>query len=776
MMQRIKIEIKGTVQGVGFRPFIYRLAGRMDLKGYVLNSTAGVSIEVEGERNKLEEFINRINNEKPVNSTILTMYYTFLDVIGYSDFQIKESQNNGDLSSLILPDVAICDDCLNEMFDRTNRRYLYPFINCTNCGPRLSIIESLPYDRQNTSMKSFQMCPECRKEYENPNDRRFHAQPVACTNCGPSIQLWNGEGKLITENYDALKETAEKIKDGKIIALKGLGGFHLIVDASNEDAVKRLRLRKHREEKPFAVMFPGLNSIKDICFISNLEEKLLLSSEAPIVLLENKNIISAVVNSVAPYNPYLGIMLPYTPLHHLLMRELNIAVVATSGNISDETICIDEKEAIIRLKGIADFYLVHNRPIIRPVDDSIVRVINESVMIIRRARGYAPLSLSWKKTPVKNILAVGAHLKNTISYTKGNNIFISQHIGDLSTSEANNNFYTAIKDYTEMYKVEPEYIIADLHPGYISTKYANSSNKKIISVQHHIAHIASCMMENNINDDILGVAWDGTGYGFDGTIWGGEFFSADTNGFHHIAQFKKFKLAGGDKSITDIKRSAIGLLYEIFGASHDSFPEEKFLNIRRTDLKIILKMLENNINCTETSSVGRLYDAVSYLLGICEKSSYEGQAAMMLEYAADKKEDQYYNFHLLKSKPVIIEWRPIILDILNDIENKIVSSIISARFHNTMAEIILQIAKMFNKKKIVLSGGCFQNILLLKKTINKLEKYNYQAYWHHLVPTNDGGISLGQIALALREINERSEGESKIQQDKIMEHEQIVCK
>jgi hydrogenase maturation protein HypF len=759
MKQRVKIEIKGTVQGVGFRPFVYKLAERMDLKGYVRNTTAGVSIEVEGERNKLDEFMHSINYEKPSISLIMTLQSTLLDCIGYDDFQIRDSQKNGEHSSWILPDIAICNECLSEMYDKTNRRYLYPFINCTNCGPRISIIESLPYDRPNTSMKDFHMCDECKREYEDPGDRRFHAQPIACPNCGPSIELWDRDGLSIKKNYDALIIAADKIREGKIIALKGLGGFHLIVDARNEEAVKKLRLRKRREGKPFALMFPDLDSIKKVCTVSALEENLLLSHEAPVVLLKKQIHFSSIAESVAPKNPYLGIMLPYTPFHHLLINELNFAIVATSGNISDEPICIDEYEALNRLKDIADFYLVHNRPIVRPIDDSIVRTVKNKIMTIRRARGFAPLPFQSGGDNPENIIAVGAHLKNTIAFTKGNNVFVSQHTGDLFAQEAVHNFKSSLNDYKKLYKIQPRFLVADLHPDYFPSRYAGSQDTDKIFVQHHIAHIASCMFENQIEDNVLGVAWDGTGYGLDGVIWGGEFFTVDRNDFNHVAQFKKFKLAGSDRAITEIMRSAIGVLYELFGASFNAAPVRKHIRISQNNFKIILKMLENKINCPETSSVGRLFDAISYLIGLSDISTFEGQAAMTLEFVADKNEEQCYSFDILNSKPSVIDWGPMVVEILKDLGNETSSSVISAKFHNTLTEIILHIAQKLNKQKIVLSGGCFQNVLLLEKAINKLEKHNFKIYWHHFVPTNDGGISLGQIAFALKKIKEQSEPE-----------------
>lgn len=758
MKKRLFISIKGAVQGVGFRPFIYRLAEQLSLQGYVVNSSSGVIIEVESSENKLREFIQKIDAEKPVHAIIVSFEYSFLDPVGYNSFEIRESKSDGEISALILPDISICDDCLNEMFDPNNRRYLYPFINCTNCGPRFSIIEKIPYDRPNTSMKIFEMCDDCKKEYLNPLDRRFHAQPIACPKCGPHLELWDRSGKTIAMRNEALKETAKLIRDGKIIALKGLGGFQLIVDARNDSAVLKLREKKHRDEKPFALMFPNVEMINSVCSASEVELTMLTSPESPIVILKRKlntNINNlSVSNYAAPNNPYLGIMLPYTPLHHLLIRELNFPIVATSGNLSEEPMCIDEYEALNCLQNIADYYLVHDRPIVRHVDDSIVKSVNNRRMILRRARGFAPLPLQVKNKNLTNevdvVLAVGSHLKNTIAIKKGNNIFISQHIGDLSTSESFTTFKKTIKDFEEMYIAEPKTIITDLHPEYLSTKYAGSRNIKLLRVQHHYAHIAACRLENQIEGEALGVSWDGTGFGLDKTIWGGEFFYSNDSDYKHVAQFRKFMLPGGETAIKEPRRSACGLLYEIYGENFlDYLPKYFGDNFINNDLQIIHKLLSKKINSPQTSSAGRLFDAISSLLNICNISNYEGQAAMMLEFTADENEGGDYPFGLSKKEILIIDWQPIIENILADINNGASSSLISAKFHNTLAKIILHAADNFNFKKIILSGGCFQNTHLTEKTIRLLEENNYEVYWHQRIPPNDGGISVGQIAAYL---------------------------
>ncbi len=748
MNSRVYIKIMGAVQGVGFRPFIYRLASEMNLKGFVLNSSKGVQIEAESTKENLDKFVLRINNEKPSLSVITSFEFSFLDPAGYNNFEIKESKNEDETSALILPDIALCKDCLNEMLDPNNRRYLYPFINCTNCGPRFSIIESLPYDRPNTSMKIFEMCEDCRKEYEDPLNRRFHAQPIACPKCGPHIELWDKNGKVLFSHEASLKETVKKIKEGFIIALKGIGGYQLIVDARNDDAVNKLRLEKNREEKPFALMFPDINSVKEICEVSLLEERLLQSPESPIVLLKKKSIRNNVSKFAAPNNPYLGVMLPYSPLHYLLLNELKTPIVATSGNLSEEPICIDEEEALTRLNGIADYFLTHNRPIVRHVDDSIARIILDREMVLRRARGFAPLPVQLKNNQNdESYLAVGGHLKNAIALKVKNNIIVSQYIGDLSTKESFKTFTKVIDDFQKLYKIKIDNIIADEHPEYLSTKYAKSLNLKLNKLQHHYAHIASCRAENQIEGNALGISWDGTGFGLDNTIWGGEFFLSKDDSFKHIGQFRKFKLPGGEKAIKESKRSAAGLLFEIFGLE---FLSEEVSNLQQNfnkkEAELIKQMLVKNINSPYTSSVGRIFDAVSSLIGLSQISNYEGQSAMMLEFSADESIYNYYPFQVKENDKIVVDWENIIREILIDKNKDIMNSEIAAKFHNTLAQVILKIAELVNEEKIIISGGVFQNAFLVERTVKLLQKNNYKVYWHQRIPPNDGGISVGQIA------------------------------
>jgi hydrogenase maturation protein HypF len=760
-MKRVRIIIHGAVQGVGFRPFVYRLAAELGLNGWVLNSSQGVFIEAEGCKETLDGFILRIEKEKPALSFIQSMEFSFLDPVGFNKFEIRSSSEEGSKTALVLPDIAICKDCLNDILNPHNRRYLYPFTNCTNCGPRFSIIERLPYDRKNTTMKKFEMCDKCRLEYEDPSNRRFHAQPNACPDCGPHIELWDTDGNTLAVLHEALLQAVENIHSGWIAAVKGLGGFHLMADAYDEETVRLLRKRKRREEKPLALMFPDIELISKYCEVSELEKRLLRSPESPIVLLKKKKEVreKLLAESVAPGNPYLGVMLPYTPLHYILMRELNVPVIATSGNISDEPICIDENEAIVRLKGIADIFLVHNRPIVRHVDDSIVRIIHGREMVVRRARGYAPLPVHLDhRHNERHYLAVGAHLKNTIAVSSNNNIFISQHIGDLETSEAYSAFNNVITDLSGIYDIEPKTIAADMHPNYISTQYALTSAIHTVQVQHHHAHILSCMAENEITEPALGVSWDGTGYGTDNTIWGGEFLLINGNSFHRIAHLRSFRLPGGEIAIKEIWRTYTGILFEIYGegifTNRELFPDNL---CTPKEKEIIKKMLVRNLNSPVTTSAGRLFDAIAFATGVSGYSSYEGQAAMQLEFETELvNTNDVYPFHILdvidKKSDVrfILDWGPMVKQILNDRKNKKDSAgVISAKFHNTLTQLIIDTAKRVGEEKVVLSGGCFQNKYLIERTIYELEKNGFKPYWHQRVPTNDGGISLGQISAAI---------------------------
>ncbi len=791
-LARLHITLHGAVQGVGFRPFVCRLAVEMGLKGWVLNSSRGVLIEAEGEKKILERFSARLIAEKPPRSYIQGMETEFLNPAGFNEFEIRESDSGGAKSVLVIPDIATCPDCMSEVFDPSNRRYLYPFTNCTNCGPRFSIIRALPYDRPNTTMASFEMCDECRAEYENPCDRRFHAQPNACPNCGPHLELWDGSGRVLEIRNAALLRAANAVRDGKIVALKGIGGFQLLVDARNDDAVRRLRARKHREEKPLALMYSSLKDVKEGCEVSDLDERLLLSPEAPVVLLRRRSNMSELSPSVAPRNPYLGIMLPYTPLHLILMRELGCPVVATSGNISDEPICIDEREALERLNGIADLFLVHNRPIERQVDDSVVRIMAGRMQMVRRARGYAPFPIELDESGDTSVLAVGGHLKNTVAVNSGNNVFVSQHIGDLSSESAHRAFAKAVSDFQRLYEISPRIIVHDIHPDYLSTQFAGEAKGEKLAVQHHFAHVAACMAENRLKGNVLGVSWDGTGYGEDGTVWGGEFIVTSGSAYARPATFRSFRLPGSSTSVKEPRRTAIGLLYEIFGEK--VFEMTDLASVRAFDQKslgLLKKMLESGLNSPVTTSAGRLFDAVSSIVGISQVVNFEGQGAMELEFALDGagKEETYrfeirpegrqeargkmsevgsrkseagHEFWKYRTPYLIVDWEPMISDIVAEASSGADVGIISAKFHNTLVEIIVEVSKRIGEERVVLTGGCFQNKYLTERTIARLTDEGFKPYWHQRVPPNDGGIALGQMFVAFRRVKENGEGNNGI--------------
>jgi hydrogenase maturation protein HypF len=801
---RLKLAVRGAVQGVGFRPFVFRLATALKLAGWVNNSPQGVFIEVEGPRLALKKFLLRLETEKPPRSFIQSLEASWLDPAGYAGFEIRESEIGGDKTALVLPDIATCPDCLSEIFNPKNRRYRYPFTNCTNCGPRFSIIESLPYDRANTSMKTFTMCPQCQAEYDDPRDRRFHAQPNACPVCGPHLELWPGGsdcGNVESPDphergFDALLAAVKAIRAGKIVAVKGLGGFHLMADARNDKAVRLLRKRKHREEKPFALMFPSLKSVKAECEVSPLEERLLRSPESPIVLLKKiGNRQSAIGNSIAPGNSCLGVVLPYTPLHHLLMAELGFPAVATSGNLSDEPICTDEREALERLGGIADVFLVHNRPIVRHVDDSIVRVMLDRELVLRRARGYAPLPIQLRsaecgvrngahgdsrptKTPNSEIiLAVGAHLKNAVALSVGNQVFISQHIGDLETEQAHSAFRRVIADFQHLYNAKPQIIAADLHPDYLSTKFAleqvrssgfgrsgppeggtpnakpQAGSPRHLGVQHHIAHVLSCMAENEIAPPALGVSWDGTGYGLDDTVWGGEFFLVTDKTVERVAHLRPFRLPGSDKAVKEPRRTALGLLHEMSGDK--VFKQKELATVAAfsaTEIATLKTMLAKKLNSPLTSSAGRLFDAVASFVNLRQQIRFEGQAAMELEFALDGVETaEGYELPLVTRHPsLVLDWSPMIELILSDVKRGVSTGIISAKFHNALVGAIVAVAKRAGQNRVVLSGGCFQNRYLTERAVRRLQAEGFRPYWHQRVPPNDGGIALGQVIAALR--------------------------
>jgi hydrogenase maturation protein HypF len=726
------VTLCGAVQGVGFRPFVYRLATEMALAGWVLNSSAGVVIEVEGARETLEEFLGRLEREKPPAALILTRETSWLAAAGSARFEIRASEAGAEKTASVLPDLATCPACLAEVRDPEDRRHGYPFTNCTRCGPRHTIVEEIPYDRPHTTMRVFVMCEACAREYRDPADRRFHAQPNACPVCGPRIWVEPEGGAEVPP----LRQVAEALAAGRVVALKGIGGFQLLVDAGNEAAVARLRRLKHREEKPLALMMPDVAAARRFCVVTAAEEALLRSAAAPIVLLRPQGAAGIAAN-VAKSSPYLGVMLPYSPLHHLLMQEYPRPVVATSGNRSDEPIAIENAEARERLGGIADLFLMHDRGIARHADDSVVRAVRGREGVMRRARGHAPLPVRVPEE-LPAALAVGAHLKNAVAIAVGRQVFVSQHIGDLDTVEARGAFERAIRDLCRLYAFEPEVVACDLHPDYASTRWARSSGLKVVAVQHHHAHVAGCAAENDVRGEYLGVAWDGAGYGLDGTVWGGEFFQARAGGFERVAHLRPFRLPGGEAAIREGWRAAASLLWEVFGP--EGIPE-------RREKAVLARMLERNVNCAVTTSVGRLFDAVASLAGVAQENRFEGQAAMELESRIAGLETR--EFYPLEGEETG-DWGPLVEAVRADVARGVAPAVIAARFHNALVRWMVRVAERAGVGQVVLSGGCFQNSYLVERAATALEARGFRVYTHQRVPPNDGGIALGQAVLAAR--------------------------
>jgi hydrogenase maturation protein HypF len=729
-IERLRVVLRGAVQGVGFRPAVYRLAEKLRLAGWVRNSGAGLEIEVEGSSEQLDHFLHKLKAERPGAAVVTTEEVSRIAPTGCAWFEILPSAENVPKTAAVLPDLATCPECLHELLDPADRRLGYAFTNCTLCGPRYTILVDIPYDRPNTTMRSFVSCPVCRREYESPGDRRFHAQPNACPICGP--RLWSEPGQA--EGAGAVVRAAEALTRGEIVALKGVGGFQLLVDARNPVAVVRLRERKHREEKPFALLMPSLEVVREYCMVSAAEEELLVSQAAPIVLLQPKEGCD-LAPEVAKSSPYLGVMLPYSPLHYLLMGQFPYPVVATSGNRADEPIAIENDEARERLKDIADVFVLHNRPIARPCDDSVARISCGRPQILRRARGYAPLPVVTPRG-LPPVLAVGGHSKNTVAIALGRQVFLSQHVGDLDAVESRQAFERAIEDLCRLYRFEPKLVACDLHPDYASTQWALASGLPVVQVQHHHAHVAACAAENGIEMNYLGVAWDGAGLGLDGTIWGGEFFVANHRGFERIAHLRPFRLPGGEAAFRDCSRAAASLILETCGADSEG---------RVVDARI-RAMMERGINAPLSSSVGRLFDAVAYLSGAADRNRFEGQAAMCLERAMGGiRTTETYE---IENQKGIGNWAPLVEALLSDVQAGLDVARITAKFHNALANWIVAVAQTADVCEVVLSGGVFQNAYLTARTSVLLEEHGFRVVTHHQVPANDGGISLGQAVLA----------------------------
>jgi len=755
---RRQIEVSGIVQGVGFRPYVYRLATGRHLRGTIRNTSAGVTIEIQGPAETVQDFVEHLPAEAPPLARITNVAVHDVPCVAeqvgdVQDFCIVHSREGEEVRTLISPDVAICPDCLREMFDPKDRRYRYPFINCTNCGPRFTIIRDIPYDRPSTSMAMFPMCPACLAEYENPLDRRFHAQPNACWTCGPGVELWDKSGKRIGCR-DAIAEAVSGLDTGLVVAVKGLGGFHLAVDATNPAAVALLRQRKRRVEKPFAVMVPDLQAAREICELDGALATVLQSIQRPIVLVP-KRTPSAIPDSVAPCNRYLGIFLPYTPLHYLLLAEGGFkALVMTSGNLSEEPIAIDNREAVQRLGGLADYFLVHNRDILLRCDDSVVRVAGGIPRQLRRSRGFVPVPV-FLKDDQPSVLAVGGELKNTICLTKGKHAFLSQHVGDLENVESYSFFHEAIQHLERILQIRPEIIAYDLHPNYFSTKWAlQQSGAKLVGVQHHHAHIASCMAENHLEGRVIGFALDGTGYGTDGNIWGGEVLIAGYEDFERAAHFEYVPLPGGEAAIREPGRMAVSYLAHHFGREflRLSIPFVRQLDMAKTEL--LLRMVERKVNSPLTSSCGRLFDAVAALIGIRQEVNYEAQAAIELEMAIlPSEEETAYPLNLLpQGDQWIIGTRPLFEALLDDLGRNLPAGSISRRFHNGLVEGVVQLATLLRNKtdlhRVCLSGGTFHNVYLSQRLEAHLSEAGFEVFTQKEVPPGDGGLSLGQALVA----------------------------
>ncbi|MCJ7670032.1 MAG: carbamoyltransferase HypF [Dehalococcoidia bacterium] len=764
------ISVRGIVQGVGFRPFVYGLAVKHNLKGWVYNTSEDVRIEVEGKAEAIKQFERELETKAPPLAHIENVTIEYHPPRGYKNFEIRQSQAQKGKYQLISPDVATCQACLGELLNSEDRRYRYPFTNCTNCGPRFTIIEDMPYDRPQTTMRYFQMCPQCQAEYDNPLDRRFHAQPNACPKCGPQVELVDNRGNLVTE-LNPIAAASQLLKEGEIVAIKGLGGFLLACDATNDTVVKTLRQRKKRSSKPFAIMVTDVDEAKRHCYVSPEEENLLTSPQSPIVLMKWRE-DSSVSREVAPNLQFLGVMLPYTPLHHILLRDTGRPLVMTSGNLSEEPIARDNDEALGRLSGIADYFLIHNRDIYSRYDDSVAIVERGTSQLIRRARSYAPYPI---RLPFKTrqVLGCGAEEKNTFCLTKDSYAFLSQHIGDMENMETLEHFDSTISLYKRLFHIEPEIIAHDLHPDYLATKYARElgeSGIKLIPVQHHHAHIASCLADNGLESPVIGVAFDGTGMGADGNIWGGEFLVADYRNFRRAGHLEYLPLPGGAAAIKRPYRTAIGYILTLLGENALNHDLPVMREADDMEIEVIKRQIERKINSPLSSSMGRLFDAISALLGIRGEIDYEGQAAVELEMAALSSiivpsearglgeaisgNNESYPYRIVEDEGIrIVRLRDLLSAVIEDLQQGVSQGRISVKFHNTVARMTNEMCLLIADETpmvsgVALSGGVFQNRLLLKKAVSLLESSGFQVFTHRQVPCNDGGISLGQAVIA----------------------------
>lgn len=744
---RFKLHISGIVQGVGFRPFIYKTALKHSLHGYVHNDGTGVVVEIEGDSKHIKNFRDDLESKRPALSRVDFIKSTQLKPLGYKEFTIVKSDSN-ELSTMLSPDISLCDECRAEMNNKENRRYRYPFINCTNCGPRYTIIKNLPYDRDKTSMSNFPICVECEKEYKNPLDRRYHAQPISCFNCGPKISLLCLDGTSEINETKAIKKICELIKNGESVGIKGLGGFHIVCDATNANAVKQLRLNKYRPTKPLAIMFKNITTIKKVCSLTKKDEELILSHERPIVIVSQKE-TSNLAKEIAPNIDKIGVFLPYTPLHELLLKELNIPIVATSANLSDEPIIRDAKELLQKMPLVLQYVLTHDREILNACDDSVVESLGDEKIMLRLARGYAPQSLYMKKTISKKILALGAHQKSTITLAFDNNIVISPHIGDLNSIESFEYFSRTLETLKRVYQFEPDVIVCDKHPKYKTTLWAKEytlkhKNIELIQLQHHYAHTLSCMAEHSLNEDVLAFSFDGTGYGDDGNIWGGEVFVANLQNYKRVYHFKELPLLGGDKAVREPRRVGLSLLYVCFTLDEILQMDCDIVKSYTLDeIKMFHQMFKRQINTPKTSSLGRLFDGVYALSGHMQNLGYEGESGLILEaISKNSSSTTTYNYTL---KDGVIGYKDMIYQILQERDKEIIAK----KFISTISKIIVEISNEYPELPVVLSGGVFQNKILVMQVTKELTKLNRKYYMQSKTPINDGGISLGQAYFAI---------------------------
>ena len=790
--RRLALTVRGTVQGVGFRPFVYRLAHELDLRGWVSNDAHAVQIEVQGDTRVLDTFLSSLRSQLPPAASIehvqVAEQTPLIGDAAETTFTIRTSEAHATPRPIVPADLATCAACLAECRDPAERRYLYPFTNCTNCGPRWSLVTGLPYDRARTSMAGFALCEACAEEYADPLDRRFHAQPIACPICGPQIEALSPSGELLAERHRALEMAAAVVRDGQILALKGLGGFQFIVDATNDAAVQRLRQRKHRPDKPLALLARDTAEVLSFCHLTPAERAALESSAAPIVLLDRLPGTAAEMNvafrsakvaalhsasgaeatlndsavldeasttiapSVAPGNPQLGVMLPCTPLHHLLLELVQRPVVCTSGNRSEEPMATSTAEALERLADIADLFLTHDRPIVRPVDDSVARLDGTTLQLMRRARGFSPQPISVGMS-LPTILAVGGHLKNTVALSLGDEVVLSPHVGDLDNVLSLDVHRRTIGDLLDFFATTPVAVACDLHPDYASTQHAEKLaaawQVPLVRIQHHVAHVLSAIVECNVTGPVLGLSWDGTGYGLDGTVWGGEALVVDGPQYLRVGHLRSFPLFGGDRTAREPRRSALGLLHAMEAESCLDWGRRWFSS---AELDLFAAAVERGHAFPHSSSMGRLFDAVAVLCGFQDRVSFEGQAAMQLEFAVDPTEDSAYPLPVLEGWPAVADWVPLLEAILADLMQGVRRETVAARFHNALANLALAWSARVGCSQVILTGGCFQNRVLLSRVRTRLSEAGFAVYTQHRVPCGDGGIALGQILGAAQQL------------------------